>query len=121
MAENPNTDAEDFANLIPQRIVMEPAEFEFLEALIADDTPNDADDTPIEVRVAAYATGESLAVTVPPAWVPRIKALESVTQYGPSYQRRVVDTLVDLSHQVRSGHLELAERSLEYCERIAQS
>ena len=73
----------------------------------------------VEVTIAAYGLGEHKVVVAPGAWRSRIEALSAVTQYGPNYQRRVVDTLGDLSHKVRSGYLELAEADLEYCERIA--
>lgn len=129
-----DSETEDFANLVPQRIVVDAAEWEFLQALVADDVESGAyaaelvqqyrDDAagsmePTEVRISAYGIGEHLTVLVPQAWEPRIRALEPVAQFGPQYSRRVTDTLVDITHQVRSGHLDLAERSLAYCERVA--
>jgi hypothetical protein len=71
------------------------------------------------VRLPAYGIGEHMEVQVPPDLVGRVEALSSVTSYGPDYQRRVVDTLVDLSHLARVGERELVEQRLSYCERIA--
>lgn len=72
-----------------------------------------------EVTIAAYGISEHKTVTAPVEWHGRIEALSVVTQYGPNYQRRVVDTLDSLSHHARNGYLELAAADLAYCERIA--
>lgn len=139
MAATPNTDAEDFARMTPQRIVLDEESWNAFQELLADDTATAetptwaqalaqeypevdlavGSDTPVDVVISAYGIGEHLTVTVPATWAARIKALEPVTQFGPNYQRRVVDTLVDVNHQVRTGALSLAESGLEYCERVA--
>lgn len=68
---------------------------------------------------ASYTLGETLTIAAPREWHDRIIALAAFTCYGPTFNRRVLDTLVDLDRQVRGEYTALAYDSLLAAERFA--
>lgn len=68
---------------------------------------------------ASYTLDEQLTIAAPRGWHERIVALAAFTSYGPTFNRRVVDTLVDLDRQVRGEYTALAYDSLLAAERFA--
>lgn len=75
----------------------------------------------IKMTIPAFSAvfEETLVLTVLPAMVPRIEAIVATgaTVYGERYQRRVTETLRDVSSFVRNGYLDIAEKDLMACQR----